>query len=301
MVAYGAVRFCSGSKRTLARRSTVPSRRDMCSRRSATSRCRFQRKAMMATAATAVVMASGLTTLLQSLRGAAFRCAIYHAGSRRRRPAGPSRRSPVPGPRSPVPGPGLYPWRTVTGVRVSSLAIEGGSRAMEFDYVIVGGRLRRLRARPPSVGGPARSGGPPRGRRTRQEHLDPHPGRFCEDPERSDRELALPYRAGRKDPESAHPDPARQGPGWIELHQWNALRSRPRPRLRHVGPARKPGLVLRRRAPLLQAFGEPRGARERVSRGRRSPQRLRAGPDPSPLRRIHRRGGILRLPSQSGR
>ena len=57
------------------------------------------------------------------------------------------------------------------------------------------------------------------------------------------------------DRRAAHPRPARQDAGRLQLHQRPHLQPRPAHGLRHLGAARQPRLGLCRRAPLLPAHG----------------------------------------------
>ena len=106
-----------------------------------------------------------------------------------------------------------------------------------YDYVIVGRRLGRLRAREPAQRGPRHAGPADRGRRQRPlaEHQDP--GRVRQAvPHQARLGLRDRARAARRRPLAVHP--ARQEPRRLELDERDALRPRPPARLRPAGRRR---------------------------------------------------------------
>ena len=98
------------------------------------------------------------------------------------------------------------------------------------------------------------------------------------------------------------PIPARQGPWRVELHQRNALRPGARPRLRHLGAQLgNRGWSYDEVLPYFKRSENHEGGANEYH-GVGGPLTVsEQGPDPSPLRRVHRGGEDLRLPPQPGR
>ena len=110
---------------------------------------------------------------------------------------------------------------------------------------------------------------------------------------RSGRRLALPRRAGGRLGRAGDPDPARAAARRVERHQLLRLRPRPAARLRYLGPARQPGLELRRRPAGVPAHGALRARGGRVAgAGRPAPGERGPGPEPPLRRAVSGRRGI---------
>ena len=163
-------------------------------------------------------------------------------------------------------------------------------------------RLGRMRARQPAVRGPGEARPAAGGRRQGREPLDLDTGRLREADEQSKLQLVFRDRARGERQRAANPRPARPHSRRIERDQRHALRPRPAPRLRHLVPARQPGLVVRIGPALLPQVRALRavrpGGNRRCALDRRPARRHRPVRAARDGRRLHRGGGRLRLPAQ---
>ena len=151
-----------------------------------------------------------------------------------------------------------------------------------------GRRIGRQRARGAPERGSRGDGGAGRGRAARPQRAHPLPGRPRTARTHPRRELGLPHRAPARPERPRGLVAARQGAGRLELGQRHGLHPRPPCRLRPLGRARQPRMVLRRGPALLPPRRAQRAHPRRVPRQRRPAQRDGpAQPQPAPAR-LHR-------------